>query len=504
MSTLIQRLQQLAAHSPNAPAITGSDITLDWSTLHSAATSLAEDFCHFATVGIHLHNSPAWIISDLAAIQANVRNIPLPTFFSDEQLHHAITDGHIDAIITNNPDRLTTISEVKNYRDIVIAGRQLTLIQLQNTSRHPTVADKVTYTSGTTGTPRGVILPLEHIEMVAQSLSDTSRATNQDRALALLPLSTLLENIGSVYVPVLAGAQIIVPDPLETGLLGSSHIDLQAFASMLNKYRPTTMILPPQLLKLVVSLARQRLLPDSFRYLAVGGAPVGTTLLHQASELGLPVYQGYGLSEACSVLTVNRPGEQRPGSVGKPLPHARIHINDDGEIIAGGTIYKGYLNQTNQPVAELATGDLGYIDEDGYLFITGRKKDTIITDYGRNIAPEWLESELQAHAHIAQAAVFGNGKPFASAILVPSVTLNTSLMKAKDSSMVTELNLAIDEINQHLPDYARIQRFQVADQPFSTRNGELTSNGRLRRKVIAQNYSKQISEIYEGLNEHIL
>lgn len=504
MSNLIQRLQQLAAYSPSAPAITGSDITLDWSTLHSAATSLAQDFRHYATVGIHLHNSPAWIISDLAAIQAKVRNIPLPTFFSDQQLHHAMVDGHIDAIITNDPDRLTSIAKVSYYRDIVVAGRQLTLIQLENASRQSPVADKVTYTSGTTGTPRGVILPLEHIETVAQSLSDASSATNQDRALALLPLSTLLENIGSVYVPVLAGAEIIVPDPLETGLLGSSHIDLKAFSSMLNKYRPTTMILPPQLLKLAVGLARQRLLPDSFRYIAVGGAPVGTALLQQASELGLPVYQGYGLSEACSVLTVNRPDEQRPGSVGKPLPHAHIRINDDGEIIAGGTIYKGYLNQSDQPVAELATGDLGYIDEDGYLFISGRKKDTIITDYGRNIAPEWIESELQAHAHIAQAAVFGNGKPFPSAILVPSTTLNAKLTNGKNSSMVTELNVAIDEVNQHLPDYARITRFQVADEPFSTRNGELTSNGRPRRNIIAQNYSKQISEIYEELNEYLL
>ena len=263
------------------------------------------------------------------------------------------------------------------------------------------------------------------------------------------------------------------------------------------------MILPPQLLKLVVGLASQQLFPDSFRYIAVGGAPIGKTLLDQAEALNLPVFQGYGLSEACSVLSVNRPGEQRSGSVGKPLPHADINISDDGEIIASGTIFNGYLNSTKEPSGELATGDLGYIDDDGYLFITGRKKDTIITDYGRNSAPEWLESELQAHPDIGQAAVFGNHKPWPSAMLVPSAAL-THRCRENDISLVNELNNAVDDINHQLPDYAQIRRFLIADQPFNMKNSELTGNGRPRRDVIAQHYADEITAMYEENNEYVL
>ena len=146
------------------------------------------------------------------------------------------------------------------------------------------------------------------METVAVALATAAEASSSDRALVLLPLSILLENTGSVYAPVIAGAEIHVPDPADTGIRGSSQVDSSAFARMLQRIRPSTLIVPPQLLKLLVALARAGQLPDSFRYIAVGGAPTGMSLLEAARDLGLPVYQGYGLSEACSVVAVNPPG----------------------------------------------------------------------------------------------------------------------------------------------------------------------------------------------------
>jgi long-subunit acyl-CoA synthetase (AMP-forming) len=503
MITVLQQLQQLAASSPDSSAVTGSDYTLSWSSLSLAIGSLADKLrpCH--TVGLYLQNSPAWIVSDLAAASAEIRNTPLPTFFSDEQLQYAISDAHIDIIITDNPSRLSTLIEIIEQEMIDVCGTALSLIRLSTTKNPDTPACKITYTSGTTGTPRGVILQQRHIESVAQSLCAASQASDSDRALVMLPLSTLLENIGSVYTPILAGAQIIVPDAAETGLSGSSSIDIQAFATMLDKYRPTTMILPPQLLKLVVGLATQGQLPDSFRYIAVGGAPVGGTLLEQARALDLPIYQGYGLSEACSVVTVNTPDKQRIGSVGKPLPHSQVQISDAGEILVSGTIYDGYLNAPTPTGKTLATGDLGYMDDDGYLYITGRRKDVIITGYGRNVSPEWLEAQLQAHADIAQAAIYGNGRAFLTAVIVPSASMY-HVHQGQLSEMLDSFTYTLESINAGLPDYARVTEFIIAEQPFSPNNNELTANGRPRREVIGQHYARQIADIYEEKNEQLL
>ena len=463
-------------------------------------------------------NRTHWLLADMAIVAAGNVTVPILTSIPADNAEYIFDFAEVKLLFLGEADNWAGVREVVPATVQIVAlpgvdpGQQtLHWYDILESYRgrkpghscRPDELISIVFTSGTTGTPRGVVLPLDHIETVAQSLADASVATGNDRALALLPLSTLLENIGSVYVPIFAGAQIIVPDPIETGLLGSSHIDVQAFRVMLNKYCPTTMILPPQLLKLVCGLAAQQQLPDSLRCLAVGGAPVGATLLQQAESLDLPVYQGYGLSEACSVLTVNTPEERRSGSVGKPLSHVNIRIADDGEIYAGGTIFQGYLNTAEHSAEELATGDRGYIDNDGFLFITGRKKNTIITDYGRNMAPEWLESELQAHPDIAQAAVFGNGKPYASAMLVPSIALITRC-KNEGCSIIEAINTVLDQVNQHLPDYAQVRKFQLADQPFSTKNDELTGNGRPRRDVIARHYANQISAMYEENHEQVL
>ena len=153
MSKLLQQLQLLAASSPDTRAVIGSDIELEWKTLYPAVMSLASELNSFSSLGIHLHNSPSWVVSDLATIQAGVRNIPLPTFFSKEQLQHALTDARIEAVITYDPDLLSAITPVRKFTDIVIAGRQLTLLELEHSLGKLSRSDKITYTSGTTGTP---------------------------------------------------------------------------------------------------------------------------------------------------------------------------------------------------------------------------------------------------------------------------------------------------------------------------------------------------------------
>jgi len=495
MGSILNSLHRQADERPDVIAIQGSNHSLSWLELKQAVESAAGELRQCRTLGLYMDNSPAWAIVDLAAIQAGLCHVPLPTFFSDEQLCHAINDAGIDTIITDDPARFESLAMINNRDDIAIAGTKLARLAVQQeqpASSHPGIA-KITYTSGTTGSPRGVMLPLEHIETVADSLCRASDAIESDVALILLPLSTLLENIGAIYVPVLAGAQMVIPDPDETGLAGSSKINIDTFAFMLRQYQPSTLIVPPQMLKLLVGMAERKLIPDSFRYIAVGGAPSSGHLLAHASQLGLPVYQGYGLSEACSVISVNTPGQQRLGSVGKPLPHCMIRIADDGEIMVQGTLFRGYLNHEavngHQPGngGELATGDIGHLDADGYLYITGRRKDIIISSFGRNIAPEWVESELQAHPAIAQAVVFGNDDDHLSAVIVPAGIALTNKPDPK-------LDQAVNEINLRLPDYARVHDVVLATSPFTHEQGELTANGRPRRDVIESKYI-QLEEI---------
>lgn len=500
MGRIVRALEDSANNTPGQIAVTGSQSSLTWRELYDEVMSVSAVLRNIGTLGLLMENSPAWIVADLSAVHARIVNIPLPGFFSDGQLRHAIEDGQVATVITDNPERIHSILQVEREIRLVIAGKQCTQLFLSPgdaDSKHESVA-KVTYTSGTTGAPRGVQLSQNAIETVAESLVESAGARRDDRALVLLPLSILLENIGSVYAPVIAGAEIIVPDPADLGQGGSSRMDAERFATALQRIRPTTMILPPQLLKLVVGLAKQQLLPDSFRYIAVGGAPTSIDLLDQAKAMYLPVYQGYGLSEACSVVAVNTPENNRLGSVGRVLPNNKVRISESGEIIIKGVTHLGYLNQPQRnPDAELATGDLGYLDDNGYLYVEGRCRDRIITGYGRNVSPEWVESELQSHPLIAQAAVFGNDIPGLLAVLVPA---QIDIAAGGQSG----LDQAIREVNERLPDYARVADYVSTEVPFCAETGELTSSGSLCREVIEQRYSEHFRNYQEGGNEQFL
>ena len=481
MSVIPEALMRQASDTPQRTAVTGSHTSLSWQQLAGEVNCLATGLAGVRTLGSLLANSPAWVVTDLAALSAGVMHVPLPPFFSADQLQHALRDARIDSVITDDPARIAAMVTVRGSDIVRIAGQPYTRLRLQPVATladQPTVA-KVTYTSGTTGTPRGVRLSLDILESVAGALTRAATAGSGDRAMALLPLAILLENIGSVYVALLGGAEILVPDAAESGVDGSSRIDAGRLAASLQKYRPTTLIVPPGLLKVLTRLAQRRALPDSLRLVAVGGAPVGSTLLEAAAACGLPAYQGYGLSEAGSVVAVNTPAHNRPGSVGKPLPHLRVRISDAGEILVQGKTFGGYLGGPVRAAdAVLATGDTGYLDADGYLHVTGRLRERIITAYGRNVSPEWVEAELLSHPAIAQAAVFGNNLEQLLAVLVPGTPGDAAALDA-----------AVAATNARLPDYARIGGWLAADAPFNTASGELTAGGGPRRDVIERHYS---------------
>jgi long-subunit acyl-CoA synthetase (AMP-forming) len=485
MSKVIAALQTHASRNPHKPALIGDHLTLSWAELLEAVETLRESLQGVKTLGLFLRNGPQWVIADLAALASGTTCIPIPVYFSGGQVRHALRDAGVDHVICDAMASINDLAAVRSQSVLTIAGKQLGYLHLDGEPglQNSGIA-KITYTSGTTGNPKGVPLSLRQIEKVALSLKNIARGDALDRALVLLPLSTLLENIGSVYTPILAGATLLVPDAASLGFFGSSQVDALTLGQKLRDLQPTTAILVPQLLKLFIGLAATQRLPESFRFIAVGGAPVAASQLAQAQSLGLPVYQGYGMSEAASVVAMNGPLDDRPGSVGKLLPHCGLRIADDGEVLLSGTGFSGYLHEQNESTeAWYATGDLGFLDEDGYLFIDGRKREVIISAYGRNVSPEWVESELLAEASIAQAVVFGNDRPCLSAVIVGSGDVDAE-----------SIQQAVSRVNSRLPDYARVQEFELAEQPFRLAAGELTANGRPRRGRIEVHYHSFLTQ----------
>ena len=435
-------------------------------------------------------NGIGWAVTDLALHVRGLVTVPLPGFFTAQQVQHVIDDAGIDCLLTDEPERVRGMlggwrcSGVSSRTELAVFRRQL-----DASVRRPLPAGtvKVTYTSGSTAAPKGVCLGAADLEAVAGSLAAATAQLGVERHLCLLPLATLLENVGGVYAPLLAGARTILPSAAVTGISYAGP-DPARVLGCITGARPASLVLVPELLKLLVASAERGWPPpSSLRFVAVGGASVSVELLERAEAVGMPVYEGYGLSECASVVCLNTPGARRPGSVGRPLPHAQVRVGADGELIVSGTTMRGYLGDPpRRPGAEWATGDLGEIDADGYVYVHGRRGNMYITSFGRNVAPEWVEREILVEPAIGHVLVHGEARPYAVAIVSAS----------RDSADAATIDRAIRAANERLPEYAQVRRWIRAPEPFSLDNGLLTSNGRLRRRRVLERHGALLDVLY--------
>jgi long-subunit acyl-CoA synthetase (AMP-forming) len=345
---------------------------------------------------------------------------------------------------------------------------------------------KVTYTSGSTGAPKGVCLRQRAIQSVTDSLVAATAGLGVQTHLCLLPLATLLENIAGVYVPLIMGARIVARPGHAIGM-SYAGLKVPLLLRAIDDAAPESMILVPELLRVLVYAIRGGWrAPASLKFIAVGGGVVSTQLLQDARRAGLPVYQGYGLSECASVVCLNTPLHDEPDSVGRPLPHARVRIDSNGEICVSGAIMAGYAGADQHLATEVRTGDLGEIDADGFVHVRGRLKNMFITSMGRNITPEWVESELTAEPVIAQALVSGEVRAYPVALIVAGANAGAD-----------SIDQAIARANSRLPDYARVRRWALFPETPTPNNGLLTANGRLRRAEIAVKYQQLIDSLYD-------
>ncbi|MFT4939343.1 MAG: long-chain acyl-CoA synthetase [Paraglaciecola sp.] len=427
-------------------------------------------------------NGLDWVAVDLACLELDICLIPIPTFFSPQQVSHSLSRAAVRIFICDvgnlSGDLQDNLANLASYCDVQ-QGFCWYYLGDQIGSEIPKGTNKITYTSGSTGTPKGVCLSTQTQLAVAQSLLGRIDIV-APRHLCLLPLAVLLENIAGLYAPLLAGGEVILLAPEKLGFSGSQLTEPALLLQAITRYQPNTLILVPEILLILLNGIRQGWqAPSSLQFIAVGGAKVSQQLLQQARHSGLPVYQGYGLSECTSVVALA--SEKSPlGSVGQLLSHCEGRVVD-GQWVATANLFLGYLGQpeTFYPT-EFNTGDLVSLDEQGEMTIDGRSKSLIINSFGRNIQPEWLEAELMATGLLRFAAVIGEALPNISAILVP---LDPSYKE-------DQLQIAIDRINANLPDYAQIKGFYWLPD-IRQLSPLLTANNRPKRELFEQTFNQQ-------------
>ncbi|MEU2842076.1 AMP-dependent synthetase/ligase [Streptomyces sp. NPDC007076] len=527
--------------------------TYEWTLLDFAAWAAG-----LVTVPIYPTSSALqtrWILQDSGAVACAVETAEQSRLISQERKQLGGL-AHLWQFDTGALGRLKTLG--RDVSDDTVAARRATL--------EPETPATLIYTSGTTGRPKGCVLShgnffaevdnaIELLHPVFKSVSEYPAST-----LLFLPLSHVFGRmvaIGCLRARVRLGhAPSIRTDDLLADLAGFRPSFLLAIPYVLEKVYNTGRATAEKMGRASsfdraariaqrygeaveaaehgtgpgpgMGLRAARALYDPLvyrriraalgghvRYAICGGSPLGHRLAAFYAGAGIEIFEGYGLTETTAAATVTPPLKPRLGTVGWPLPGSAVRIADDGEVLlGGGQVFQGYWDAGQGravPVQEggwFATGDLGALDEDGYLTITGRKKDIIITSGGKNVAPAPLEDWLRAHPLVGQCMVVGDDRPFVTALITlePDGLAHWRQMKKKqhvpirelvdDDELRTALRRAVDEANRLVSRAESIREFAVLPVDFTEESGHLTPSLKLKRDVIARDFAEEIEALY--------
>ncbi len=416
----------------------------------------------------------------------------------------------------------------------------------------------IIYTSGTTGQPKGVML--SHGNFVSNVLAAAACVPlyTTDRCLSFLPLSHVLERMAGFYLMVHAGIGIAYAEAVDTVPQDMLAVRPTIVVSVPRLYEKIyarilgTALSGPKLRKhiffwakrqgerygrhkrenrpihwwarakfhvadrIVFSKLRERT-GGRLRFFVSGGAPLALDINEFFYAAGMVILEGYGLTESSPVLSVNTFEHMRLGSVGHPMVNTEIRIAEDGEILARGPqVMMGYYNRPDatREVLDaegwLHTGDIGHIDEDGFVYITDRKKDLIVTSGGKNIAPQPIENEFKHNRYISQIVVIGDRRPYLACLLVPNfenlvkyanrrkIAFTDLSGLAKHPDVIAMYERQLERVNRTLPPFNQVRRCAVLEHDFTLESGELTPTMKVKRRVVQKKYGELIDALYGG------
>ena len=511
-----------------------------------------------------------WTVLDFAIWYAGAVPVPIYETSSAEQVDWILSDSSAVAIIVETPALVELVKPVmpvgcKNIWNItdnalatlITAGKSISddEISKRREALKPETLATLIYTSGTTGKPKGVHLTHGNF------LSECGNVVNGASDLFLKPGGSTL-----LFLPVAhVFGRMVQIGAITAGLHLAHCSDITKLPTDLGSFKPTFVLAVPRIFEKIFNGAEskaeaagkgkifhkavevavaysiamdgkgispilkvQHALFDKLVYSKIraglggrveaaisGGAPLGERLGHFYRGAGIRVLEGYGLTETTAGATLNLSWAHKVGSVGKPIPGTTIKIADDGEVlIKGPIVMKGYW-QNDAANAEVFTndnyfksGDLGKLDEEGYLYITGRKKELIVTAGGKNVAPAVLEDRLRANPLISQCMVVGDNKPFIAAL----VTLDPDAIKpwavankkegasiadlTKDPTLLAVIQTAVDEANKAVSRAESIRKFTVLPVDFTIAGGQLTAKLSVKRHIVAQQFAREIDELF--------
>jgi len=512
-----------------------------------------------------------WTLADFAIWAAGAVTVPVYETSSAEQVQWILQDCGAVAIVVETGGHTATVGEVRDrlselvdvwqidagaFDELGEAGESISDEDLRD---RRALADRtslatIIYTSGTTGRPKGCELTHGNfMDLTENAVKRLSLVVSAEGAATLLFLP--LAHVFARFVEVLC---------VQAGTRMGHSSDIKNLLADFGSFQPTFILSVPRVFEKIYNSSEQKAAGDGkaaifakaadtaiawseaqdrgrpgpllrvrhavfdrlvygrlraamggrVQYAVSGGAPLGTRLGHFFRGIGVVVLEGYGLTETTAPATVNVPDRVKIGTVGPPLPGVGIRVADDGEILVkGNNVFSGYHNNT-QATAEafqdgwFRTGDLGDLDEDGYLRITGRKKELLVTAGGKNVAPAVLEDGLRAHPLISQCIVVGDQKPFIAALLtldgemLPAWAKNhgvqglTADSARTDEAVLAELQKAVDDANRAVSKAESIRKFAVLPGDFTEENGYLTPSLKLRRNVVMQDFTAQVEALY--------
>jgi len=528
-------------------------------------------------VGLFSRTRFEWLLCDYAIWTAGGVTVPLYETSSAEQVQWELDDSGAVAVFVETGQHAATVAQIRDdvpgVRDVWViesgglerlssTGSATTRDQVAQRRRQVKASSlaSIVYTSGTTGRPKGCAIT--HANLMSE-VGNVCRAPGVEEVLGDTKSTLLFLPLAHIL------ARMIQLSTVQTCTQLGHTSDLANLPARLAEFRPTSVLSVPRVFEKIYNTAQHRATAEGHgrifavaeavavrysekidasehpslllrarralcdrlvyaklreamggrvEYSVSGGAPLGARLGHFFRGAGVNVLEGYGLTETCAGATLNLPGAQRVGSVGRPIPGCTIRIAPDGEVlIKGGQVFQGYwrneaaTREVFDDEGWFRSGDLGEIDEDGFLTITGRKKDLIVTSSGKNVAPAVLEDRLRAHWLVSQCMVVGDARPYIAALVTidPDVFGEWKQDHGKpdhatvadlreDPDLLAEVKEGVDEANKAVSSAESIKRFVVLSVDFTVAGGELTPTLKVKRNVVFRSFTAEVEALYSG------